>query len=137
MTNKSIPCKVDALSMTWSPQELLHIKQLAKIGACVKQSTLIEVKNSAVQRKLNNLEIKRNADLKNAKPFDVQDYSNVLSEYKESCLGITREYNERKFKSLNSNSFRLAENEVSARYELREMLKSELEVDTSKNMATD
>jgi DNA relaxase NicK len=133
MTNKkALYCKVDALSMTWSPQELLRIKQLAKIGACIKKSHIEEIQGNALTRKLSNLEIKKNIDLTNAQTFDYSSYTNIISEYKDAAENITREYNNRKYKSLSSESFRLAESEVAARYELREMFKGELEVDTAK-----
>jgi len=133
-TPKKVPyaCKLDALSLTWSPESILHIKQLAKIGATVKKSRIIEVKNSLVQQKLLSAEIKKNISLCEAETFNHVEYQKITEEYQESCTRITREYNERKFKSLNNDSFKLAENEVNARYELREMLKGELDVDTSK-----
>ncbi|XPF94281.1 replication initiation factor domain-containing protein [Colwellia sp. RE-S-Sl-9] len=129
---KALFCKVDALSLTWSPQELLHIKQLAKVGACIKKSDIEEIQGNALLRKLSNLEIKKNIDLSAAETFNHVAYNDILESYKETAEGITREYNERKFKGLSSESFRLAENEVAARYELRQMFKGELEVDTSK-----
>jgi hypothetical protein len=47
-TIQNIPCKVDALSLTWSPVELLRIKHLAKIGACLKGDIVTTAKNDSL-----------------------------------------------------------------------------------------
>lgn len=128
---KNIPCKVDALSFTWSPVELLRIKDLAKIGACIKGDIITYTQNSTLNRELAKLEKTKNNELTGAKAFNNVAYQDILNRYKQSCSEITREYNERSYKKLSLNSMSLAENEVAARYELREMLKGELEVDTA------
>lgn len=128
---QAIPCKVDALSLTWSPQELLRIKQLAKIGACVKTGIVSEARQSSLNRHLANLEAKKNQQLLDTKVFDSAAYQGVLNRYEAACKQITREYNERSYKNLDVSSLTLAESEVAARYELADMLDGELEVDTS------
>lgn len=136
MTNNAleIPCKVDALSLTWSPKELLRLKELAKIGACVKKGHIQQIKQSSLERKLNKLEDKKNQDLSALEnKFDTAAISAVVNEYKEACQQITREYESRRYKDLSPDSVRLLDNEVMARYELSQMLEGELEVDTSKN----
>lgn len=128
---KNIPCKVDALSLTWSPKELLKVKQLAKIGASLKKGTVLEAQQSSLNRHLSSLERKKNQQLLDAKAFDSAEYSGILSRYEEACKNITREYNERSYKNLDLSSLTLAESEVAARYELSDMLKGEMVVDTS------
>jgi phage replication initiation protein len=136
MTNKpkaiqSIPCKVDALSITWSPQELLRIKHLAKIGACLKGDIVATAKNDSLQRHLKQAQEIKHKEFLGLPAFDSDAYQNVLARYQNSCQEITREYNDRRFKDLNLNSMHLVENEIKARYELRDMLKGDLEVDTA------
>ncbi len=133
MTNKinSIPCKVDALSLTWSPTELLRIKHLAKIGACLKGDIVTTAKNDSLARKHNELKENMHKEFLATNAFNNDAYQQIVSRYKSSCEQITREFDERRFKDLPLNSMRLAENEVAARYELRDMLKGELEVDTA------
>lgn len=130
-TIQSIPCKVDALSLTWSPTELLRIKHLAKIGACLKSSTVTTAKDNALTRRLNNLKATRDKKLLIADAFRYKTQDKIIDAYNDSCNQITREYNLRKHKDLSSESIRLADNEVAARYELRDMLKGDLEVDTA------
>ena len=55
-----IPCLVDALSLTWSPKELLNIKHMAKIGACVKGELIVKAKDAALNRELTKLESTKN-----------------------------------------------------------------------------
>ena len=133
MTNKikSIPCKVDALSLTWSPTELLRIKHLAKIGACIKSSSVATAKDDALARRLNNLKANRDKKLLIADAFKYKTHDKIIDVYNESCNRITREYNLRKHKDLSTESIHLVENEIAARYELRDMLKGDLEVDTA------
>jgi DNA relaxase NicK len=127
-----IPCIVDALSFTWSPKELLRIKEMAKIGACVKGDIITKARDASLNRELAKLETQRDKDLLAAPAFNTHDYQNILNRYKDSCDRITREYNNRRHKDLPLKSLALSENEVSARYELRDMLKPQgLEVDTS------
>jgi DNA relaxase NicK len=128
---QNIPCKVDALSLTWSPVELLRIKHLAKIGACLKGDIVTTAKNDSLQRHLQKLENQKHKDFLGLKAFDDKAYQQVLTRYTEACKEITREYNDRRFKDLSLNSMHLVENEIAARYELRDMLKGELEVDTA------
>jgi len=130
-TIQSIPCKVDALSLTWSPTELLRIKHLAKIGACLKSSSVTTAKDNALTRRLNNLKATRDKKLLIADAFRYKTQDKIIDAYNDSCNQITREYNLRKHKDLSSESIRLADNEVAARYELRDMLKGDLEVDTA------
>ena len=127
----NIPCKVDALSLTWSPNELLRIKHLAKIGACVKTGIISEAKENTLSRRLNILERNKNEQLISVNAFDTAAYQNILDIYDDACKNITREYNERSYKNLDLSSLTLAESEVAARYELSHMLKGELEVDTA------
>ena len=137
MTNKTankvtnIPCKVDALSLTWSPEELLRIKHLAKIGACLKTGLVVNARNNSLTRYLSALEGKKNNELLNVSAFNHTAYGDILTRYKDNCQKITREYNNRRFKDLDFESMSLAENEVAARYELRDMLDGDLEVDTA------
>lgn len=136
MTNKtksiqSIPCKVDALSLTWSPQELLRIKHLAKIGACIKGDIIATVQKDSLEKHLQQLKEKMHKDFLSVNAFNNDAYQEITQRYKKSCQEITREYNTRKHKELPLNSMHLVENEVHAKYELREMLKGELEVDTA------
>jgi len=133
MTNKvtAIPCKVDALSLTWSPQELLRIKDLAKIGACIKGEVITNSKNVALNRHLQTLKTQKDSDLLNVAAFDVNGYNDVLNRYKSACTEITREYNNRRHKDISLKTSYLSTNEVAARYELRDMLNGEFEVDTS------
>jgi DNA relaxase NicK len=136
MTNKpksvqSIPCKVDALSLTWSPQELLRIKHLAKIGACIKGDIITTAKNDSLQRHLTDLKEKQHKEFLEANAFDNEAYQQITSRYQDACSKITKEYEERKFKNLNLESMHLVKNEIAARYELRDMLKGDLEVDTA------
>ena len=133
MTNKikSIPCKVDALSLTWSPQELLGLKHLAKIGACLKTGLVIDARHNSLNRHLHSLEAKKNSEFSQIPAFDSVAYGNVLNRYKDNCQEITREFNNRRYKDLDIKSMSLAENEVAARYELRDMLKGEFDVDTT------
>jgi len=130
MTNR-IPCKVDALSMTWSPQELLRIKDLAKIGACIKGEIVTNSKNAALNRHLQTLKTQKDSDLLNVAAFDADGYKDVLNRYKAACSEITREFNNRRHKDISLKTSYLSQNEVAARYELREMLEGELEVDTA------
>jgi len=130
-TIKSIPCKVDALSLTWSPTELLRIKQLAKIGACLKGDIVTTAKHDSLQRHLKQAETIKHKEFLGLPAFDNNAYKNVLARYQNSCQEITREYNDRRFKDLSLNSMHLVNNEVAARYELRDMLKGDLEVDTA------
>jgi len=130
MTNK-IPCKVDALSLTWSPQELLRIKDLAKIGACIKGEVVTNSKSAALNRHLQTLKTQKDSDLLNVAAFDANGYKDVLNRYKAACTEITREYNNRRHKDISLKTSYLSKNEVAARYELREMLDGELEVDTA------
>lgn len=130
---KSIPCKVDALSLTWSPVELLRIKHLAKIGACIKKGTITGANQSSLKRHLHQAETKKNQNLLDSSAFDVASYTQILSNYENACKEITREYDNRRFKDLDLSSLSLAENEVAARYELRDMLAGEFDVDTSIN----
>ena len=127
----NIPCKVDALSLTWSPNELLRVKHLAKIGACVKTGIISEAKENTLSRRLNILERTKNEQLISVNAFDTAAYQNILDIYDDACKNITREYNERSYKNLDLSSLTLAESEVAARYELSHMLKGELEVDTA------
>jgi DNA relaxase NicK len=136
MTNKpesvnNIPCKVDALSLTWSPQELLRIKHLAKIGACLKGDIVTTAKDDSLRRHLNDLKEKQHKEFLGIKAFDSNAYKNVLARYQNACSQITKEYEERRFKNLSRESMHLVENEIAARYELRDMLKGDLEVDTA------
>jgi len=133
MTNKitNIPCKVDALSLTWSPQELLKIKNLAKTGVCIKKSTIHKSQDDSLKRHIASLEKKKNHQLLNTKAFDTEAYGEILDRYEQACKTITREYDQRSYKHLDFNSMSLAENEVAARYELRDMFAGELEVDTA------
>lgn len=126
----TIPCLVDALSLTWSPKELMNIKHMAKIGACIKGELITKAKDAALNRELAQLEKNKNKDLLGVEAFNAHDYQDILNRYKDSCNRITREYNNRRHKDLPLNSLALSENEVAARYELRDMLKGELEVDT-------
>lgn len=128
---QSIPCKIDALSLTWSPQELLRIKQLAKIGACVKTGIVTSAKQTSLDRHLASLNQKKNQQLLDAQVFDSGAYAGILNRYEKACQEITREYDNRRYKDLDLSSLTLAESEVAARYELRDMLDGELEVDTS------
>lgn len=130
-TIQSIPCKVDALSLTWSPQELLRIKHLAKIGACLKSSSVTTAKDNALNRRLNNLKVSRDKKLLIADSFKYKTQDKIIDAYNDSCNQITREYNLRKHKNLSAESIRLFDNEIAARYELRDMLKGDLEVDTA------
>lgn len=127
----NIPCKVDALSLTWSPQELLRLKQLAKIGASVKKGTIIKAKQSSLERQLTSLELDKNEQLKSTKAFDSNAYRKIINRYELACQEITREFNNRRHKDLDLSSMTLAESEVAARYELRDMLNGSLEVDTA------
>jgi|GEM_PF-1417648 len=134
MNNKktqSIPCKVDALSLTWSPQELLRIKNLAKIGACVKTGKIISAKQTSLDRHLASLTQKKNKALLTTQVFDSSAYGEILTRYENASKEITREYDNRRYKDLDISSLTLAESEVAARFELRDMLAGELEVDTS------
>ena len=136
MTSKSkaitsIPCKVDALSLTWSPTELLRIKHLAKIGACLKGDIVATAQDDSLKRHLQKLSDQKHKDFLGLKAFDNTGYQNVLSRYEDACSKITKEYEERRFKDLSLESMHLVENEMAARYELRAMLKGELEVDTA------
>ena len=133
MINKitNIPCKVDALSLTWSPVELLRLKEMAKIGACLKTGLVIDARHNALNRHLHDLEAKKNRDFLQIPAFDSVAYGNVLNRYKDNCQKITREYDNRRYKDLDIDSMSLAENEVAARYELRDMLNGEFDVDTS------
>lgn len=128
---KSIPCKVDALSLTWSPVELLRLKHLAKIGACIKGEVITTAKDNSLKRHLQKLQEQKHKEFLGEKAFDSTGYQNVLSRYKDACSKITKEFEERRYKNLNFESKHLVENEVAARYELREMLKGELEVNTA------
>jgi len=128
---KNIPCKVDALSLTWSPQELLRIKHLAKIGACLKGDIITTAKNDSLQRHLIKLKEQQHKEFLGIKAFDNQAYQNVITRYQEACSKITKEYDERKYKNLSLESMHLVDNEIAARYELRNMLKGKLEVDTA------
>jgi phage replication initiation protein len=130
MTN-NIPCKVDALSLTWSPKELLRIKDLAKIGACIKGEIVTNSKNAALTRHLQTLKTKKDSDLLNVAAFDANGYKDVLNRYQTACTEITREYNNRRHKDISLKTSYLSSNEVAARYELRQMLDGELEVDTA------
>ena len=125
-----IPCLVDALSLTWSPKELLNIKHMAKIGACVKGELIVKAKDAALNRELTKLESTKNKELLATNAFNSHEYEAILSRYKDSCNSITREYNNRRHKDLRLNSLALSDSEVAARYELRDMLKGDLEVDT-------
>lgn len=131
-TKKStnIPCKVDALSLTWSPQELLRIKHLAKIGACLKGDVVATAQNDSLKRHLQKLSDQKHKDFLKLKAFDNTGYQNVLSRYEDACSKITKEYEDRRFKDLSLESMHLVNNEIAARYELRDMLKGDLEVDT-------
>jgi len=131
--NNSIPCIVDALTVTWLPEETVKIKQLAKIGASIKGEIITKVKDLSLQRELAKMEAWKNKSLKECLSFDTTAYQDVLHRYKNSCDTITREYNKRRHKDLPLNSLALSNCEVAARYELREMLKNDgdLEVDTS------
>jgi DNA relaxase NicK len=133
MTNNStsIPCKVDALSLTWSPQELLRIKDLARIGASIKGEVITSSKNVALSRHLETLKTQKDRDLLNVTAFDANGYNDVLNRYKSSCTEITREFNNRRHKDISLKTSYLTSNEVAARYELRDMLNGEFEVDTS------
>lgn len=126
----TIPCLVDALSLTWSPKELLNIKHMAKIGACIKGELITKAKDAALNRELAKLEETKNKELLGTNAFNAHEYEAILTRYKESCSAITREYNNRRHKDLPLKSLALSDNEVAARYELRDMLKGELEVDT-------
>jgi hypothetical protein len=84
MTN-NIPCKVDALSLTWSPKELLRIKDLAKIGACIKGEIITNSKNAALTRHLQTLKTKKDSDLLNVAAFDANGYKDVLNRYQTAC----------------------------------------------------
>jgi hypothetical protein len=128
---ESIPCKVDALSLTWSPQELLRVKHLAKIGACLKKGIITQAQDSSLNRHLNIAQSIKHKDFLNTKAFDSNAYKQILERYEQACKKITREYDNRSYKNLDLSSMSLAENEVAARWELRDMLKGELEVDTS------
>jgi len=133
MTNKklNIPCVVDALSLTWSPEELLRIKHLAKIGACLKGDIVATAQNDSLKRHLQKLSDQKHKDFLGLKAFDNAGYQNVLSRYQDACSQITKEFEDRRFKDLSIESLHLVNNEVAAKYELRDMLKGELEVDTS------
>ena len=133
MTNKTlnIPCIVDALSLTWSPEELLRIKHLAKIGACLKGDIVATAQNDSLKRHLQKLSDQKHKDFLGLKAFDNTGYQNVLSRYEDACSKITKEYEDRRFKDLSLDSLHLVNNEIAARYELRDMLKGELEVDTA------
>jgi len=133
MTNKvkNIPCKIDALSFTWSTESLLRLKHLAKIGACIKGEVLSTAKNDSITRHLQKLEEQKHKEFLGIKAFDNAGYQNVLSRYKDACSKITKEFEGRRFKDLSADSKYLVENEVAARYELSEMLKGELEVNTA------
>ncbi|MCJ8318741.1 MAG: replication initiation factor domain-containing protein [Colwellia sp.] len=113
----SIPCKVDALSLTWSPQELLRIKHLAKIGATVKDEFRTKARQLAQKRKFAALDSARN----------------TMSEslYLSACQEITREFDERRHKDLTSTSRHLSDCEMAARFELRDIFDGELIVDTA------
>ncbi|PHR84512.1 MAG: replication protein [Colwellia sp.] len=130
-TIQSIPCKVDALSLTWSPTELLRIKHLAKIGACLKGDIIETAKSDSRQRHLNDAKSKMHKEFLGLNAFDNTGYQNVISRYKDACSTITKEYEDRRFKDLSLNSMHLVNNEIAARYELRDMLKGDLEVDTA------
>lgn len=130
-TVQSIPCKVDAISLTWSPTELLRIKHLAKIGACLKGDIVTTAKLDSLQRHLQQAETLKHKEFLGLPAFDDNAYQNVLTRYSDACKEITREYNDRRFKDLSLNSMHLVNNEIAARYELRDMLKGDLEVDTA------
>lgn len=127
--NKTVPCIVDALSLTWSPDELIKIKHMAKISATLKKGTIQESRMSRLTYQLNKASEKKNEELKGVKAFSSVVYQDIMNRYKESCSQITREYDERKYKNLDVSSLSLAENEVQAKFELRDVLKGKLEVD--------
>lgn len=133
MTNKSIPCKVDALSFTWSPTELLRVKHLAKIGASLKKGVVVQAKQDSLQRRLNKLLNIKNQDLLAADSFDENAYSQIIFNYQQACESITREYDNRRYKNVSKETHFLTENEVAARYELSHMLKGDLVVDTEQS----
>jgi DNA relaxase NicK len=126
-----IPCLVDALSLTWSPKELIEIKHMAKIGASIKGELIVKAKDAALNRELARLEATKDSELLATEAFNSHEYEAILNRYKESSNAITREYNSRRHKDLPLNSLALSHNEVAARYELRDMLKGELEVNTA------
>ena len=131
-TVKNIPCKVDALSMTWSPEQLLHLKALAKTGATVKKGQVIEFQRNILEQKLAQASQLKDDQLKAAQAFDVQRYDEIMESYRDNCDKITREYDNRRFKNISEDTHALISSEVDARYELREMLKHlNLEVDTT------
>lgn len=127
--NKTIPCIVDALSMTWSPDELIRVKHMAKISATLKKGVIQETRMSRLTYQLDKLSQNKDQELKGVEAFNDVVYRDVMNRYKESCSQITREYNERKYKNLDVSSLVLSENEVQAKFELRAVLKGKLEVD--------